>query len=182
MKRWFRIVSICAALCAVACERDNPTFGPLPRIVCEALESPSATGPLPDPSATDRIYRSLLPHFGRLRGREVPFTMATEEYEVRSVKLAALRRSCDIEAEVTVGPLRPDAKERQRLYFLAEDADGIPFARGIAFAAFSDDGGERHAEATFHLTADAARYKDFSRMVFVPQERFNAAADAIRRH
>lgn len=182
MKRWFRLALFGAALCAAACRQDNPIFGPLPGIVCDAAESSFDKAGLPTPIAADRIYRKLLPRFGELRGRNVPFTVETEDYEVLEVKLKTLRRSCDIAASVTVRPAKDaSANGSLRLYFLGVDKAGEAFTRGIVFAVPADNRGDWSGEATFHLLTEADRYMDFDRMMFVPRECFNAAAEGIRR-
>ena len=172
-----------ATLCAAACGQDNAVFGPLPRIACRAMQSDSRDGAeTPSQASADLIYRQLLPRFGALRGRDIPFSNETDDYEVLEVKIKTLRRSCDLAADVAARPAKdPTPAEGLRLYFLGVDEDGAPLTRGIVFASAANGDGTRHGEATFHLLNEAGRYRDFDRMVFVPRERFHAAADSIRR-
>ncbi len=183
MKRWFRIVVAGATLCVAACGEDDAAFGPLPRIVCRAMRSGSRDEAVTrSPASADRIFRQLLPRFGALRGRDIPFSNETDDYEVLEVRIETLRRSCDLVADVAARPAKePVSAEGLRLYFLGVDEDGAPLARGIVFASSANDDGTWHGEATFHLLSEAGRYRDFDRMVFVPRERFHAAADSIRR-
>lgn len=179
MKKWFRILLCGALLGASACERDNPTFGPIPRIV-SGITAEYDEGSLPDPAAADRIYRRLCAPFGALRGREVPFAVETDGYEVTEVVFRTLRRTCDLTARVAVKPAeRLTGRETHRLYFLAVDRDGKAFDRGIVIIAPACDSIHWVGEATFHLLPNAAPYGAFARMVFVSHDRFRAASDEM---
>lgn len=180
MKKWLRIVLLIALTGAAACEKGSAPFGRIPRIVSEA-QAQTDEKRMTDRIASDRIYRKLLPHFGQIRGKAVPFTVTATGYEVLSVTIGSLRRSCDISAQVTLRPGPEFAgKERLRLYFLALGRNGSAFARGIVIAQ-QERNGNWHGEANFHMLLDAAGYRHFDRMVFVSRDKFHAAADEIRK-
>jgi len=110
------------ALVFVACNRDNATLGPLPRIAYDYLaDEAGGEARLLAPAQVDELYAELLPAFGPLRGREVPFAQPAPEigYRVLGVRLEELRRSRDLSARLRLrgapAPARRAARCRDRV-------------------------------------------------------------------
>lgn len=180
MDRFARTVLLGILLGTTACGSGNAIFGKIPETACRTTRNLAEASQLTGSAEADRIYRKLIPLFGELRNREVPFTVETTEYTVTDVRITALRRSCDIAATVCASPAGAVQGETFRLYYLALNSKGSVFARGIVIASPVENDGQWQGEATFHLFPDAAQYGDFKRIAFVSRERFNAAAQEIR--
>lgn len=176
------------ALALTACNRDNATLGPLPRIVCDHLAREGG-GELPcTPAQADALHAELAPAFASLQGRQVPFAQPDPQvgYRVLGVRLEALRHSCDLSVSIRL-QLMQAMHDPVRIYYLVANRDGETLNRGIAvIPAPWPTGGSMPAGTTLdastnlRLLAYAAAYRDFGTLVFLSRTEFEAAGDRLQ--
>lgn len=177
------------ALAFAACSRDNATLGPLPRIAYDYLaDEVGGEARLLAPAQVDELYTELLPAFGPLRGREVPFAQPAPEigYRVLGLRLEELRRSCDLSARIRL-QLTEAAQCPVRVFYKVTGRRGETLGRGFAVIA---DPQRPDAElpagtllegiTNLRLLDRAAAYRDFGKLVFLSRSDFEAVSAELR--
>ena len=176
-------------LAFAACNRDNATLGPLPRIAYDYLaDEAGGEARLLAPAQVDELYAELLPAFGPLRGREVPFAQPAPEigYRVLGVRLEELRRSCDLSARIRL-QLTAGAQCPVRVFYKVTGRRGETLGRGFAVIADPQRADAELPAGTLlegitnlRLLDHAAAYRDFGKLVFLSRGDFEAVSAELR--